>query len=182
MADPSRGRLFVIAGARSSGKSGVARALADSLATSVCIDGSVLADMVAAGRMPLTSQPTVAALEQLFTRWAAGLSLADVWCASGFDAVLCEDIVGDYLADFLDLADTSPLHLVMLHPSVDALHERRPAAGAFSSQPSVENLWNEVEFNTARVGLWIDNSELTTQQVVVQILRNLQESTIAPAR
>ena len=68
--------------------------------------------MVAAGRMPLTPEPTVGALEQLFTRWAGALTLADVWCVSGFDVVIADDIIGDYLEDFLDLADTGPVHLL----------------------------------------------------------------------
>ena len=131
--------------------------------------------------MPLTPEPTVGALEQLFTRWAGALTLADVWCVSGFDVVIADDIIGDYLEDFLDLADTGPVHLVMLHPSVDALYEREPAGMAFvTEQASVENLWNEVEFNTPRVGLWIDNSTMTPAAVVVRILRNLQEATITP--
>lgn len=179
--DGSMGRTFVVAGARAAGKSTVARALADALVKSVCIDGSVLESMVAAGRMPLTSEPTVGALEQLFTRWAGALTLADVWCANGFDAVIADDIIGDYLEDFLDLADTGPVHLVVLHPSIDALYERQPAKAAFSAEyASVENLWNEVEFNTPRVGLWIDNSAMTPAAVVVRVLRNLQDATVAP--
>ncbi len=180
-AQPSTGRVFVVAGARAAGKSSVARALADALVKSVCIDGSVLEGMVAAGKISLTAEPSVGALEQLFTRWAGALTLADVWCANGFDAVIADDIIGDYLEDFLDLADTGPVHLVMLHPSVDALYERQPVTDAFSPEyASVENLWNEVEFNTQRVGLWIDNSVMTPASVVVRVLRNLQEATVAP--
>lgn len=180
--DGSMGRVFVVTGARASGKSTVARVLADSLVKSVCIDGSVLESMVIAGKVPLTAEPTVSALEQVFTRWAGALTLADVWSANGFDVVIADDIIGDYLEDFLDLADAGPIHLVMLHPSVDVLYERQAAGAAFSpGQASLENLWNEVEFNTPRVGLWIDNSAITPAAVVVRILRNLQEATIAPA-
>ncbi|MBO1755917.1 hypothetical protein [Allobranchiibius sp. CTAmp26] len=176
------GRLFVITGAPACGKSTVGRALADALTKSIFVDGAVMADMVAAGRMPMTAEPTIGALEQLFTRYAGALTLADVYRANGFDTVVADDMVGDYLDDFLDLADTGPLHLIVLHPSVDALHERELARGttAYGDGSAAENVWNEVEFNTKRVGLWIDNSTLTPTQVVVRILRNLDEATVNP--
>ncbi|UIJ36440.1 AAA family ATPase [Allobranchiibius sp. GilTou73] len=176
------GRLFVITGAPASGKSTVGRALAEALTKSIFVDGEVMADMVAAGRTPMTAEPTIGALEQLFTRYAGALTLADVYCANGFDTVIADNMVGDYLEDFLDLADTGPLHLIVLHPSVDAVHERELARGvnAYGDGSATENVWNEVEFNTKRVGLWIDNSTLTPAQVVVRILRNLDEATVAP--
>lgn len=176
------GRLFVITGAPASGKSTVGQELADALTKSIFVDGAVMADMVAAGRMPMTAEPTIGALEQLFTRYAGALTLADVYRANGFDTVIADDMVGDYLEDFLDLADTGPLHLIVLHPSIDALHERELARGtnAYSNGSAAENVWNEVEFNTKRVGLWIDNSTLTPTQVAVRVLRNLDEATVNP--
>ena len=180
--DGVTGRIFVITGAPGAGKTTVGRALADALTKSIFVDGAVLADMVAAGRMPMTAEPTIGALEQLFTRYAGALTLADVYCANGFDTVIADDMVGDYLEDFLDLADTGPLHLIVLHPSVDAVHERELARGtdAYRDGSAAENVWNEVEFNTKRIGLWIDNSDVTPAQVVVRILRNLGEATVTP--
>lgn len=175
------GRLFVVTGAPGADTSDVGQALADALVKSIFVDGDVLARMVAAGRMPMTAQPTVGALEQLFTRWAGALALADVYCTNDFDTVIAEDIIGDYLSDFLDLADTMPLHLIVLHPSVDTLHARLSAGGAKAAPDGLiaDNLWNELEFNTARLGLWIDNSTLTPPQVVVRILRNPRDATVA---
>lgn len=181
--DATFGRLFVVIGDTVAEPSVVGCSLAKALEKSVFVDGAVIDAMVAAGRMPIGVPPTVGGLEQLFTRYAAALTLADVYRANGFDAILSDFITGDYLADFLDLADTGPLHLVVLHPPFDAI-ERSRAVTAFSDdseeRADAENQWNEIEFNTRRAGLWIDTTALSPTQIVVYILRNLDTATVPP--
>ncbi|XAS77779.1 hypothetical protein V3G39_06990 [Dermatophilaceae bacterium Sec6.4] len=176
------GRLFVVTGLAAAEPTMVGQSLAQALQKSICIDGRNIDAMVTAGRMPVGSPPTVGGLEQLYARYAGALTLAEVYRVNGFDAVVSETAIGEYLADLLDLADTGPLHLVVLHPSRDAVLEHRSsqALSAYGGNESVENQWNELEFNTRRSGLWIDTSTMTPAQIVVHILRNLRDATVAP--
>lgn len=184
--DPAFGRLFVVIGDAVAQPALVGRSLAQALQKSVFVDGETIDSMVTAGRMPIGVPPTVGGLEQLYTRYAAALTLADVYRTNGFDAVLSDFMSGDYLTDFLDLADTAPLHLIVLHPPFDTIVQSQElrgisAFGADSGDDSNgENEWNDIEFNTRRVGLWIDNSAMTPAQIVVHILRNLGEATVTP--
>lgn len=184
--DPALGRLFVVIGDAVAQPALVGRSLAQALQKSVFVDGVTIDSMVTAGRMPIGVPPTVGGLEQLYTRYAAALTLADVYRSNGFDAVLSDFMSGDYLTDFLDLADTGPLHLIVLHPPFDTILESQELRGisafgdAAGNDPSAENQWNDIEFNTRRVGLWVDNAAMTPTQMVVHILRNLGEATVTP--
>ncbi len=170
------GRLFVILGSDAGNRAAAGRALAEALTKSIFLDGAALAEIVVAGRMPMTQTPTVGALEQLYTRYAGAITLAEVYRANSFDAVVTDDVVGDQLDDFLDLAEPGPVHLVVLHPDAEAMRNR-----AEPTADKVEYRWNELEFNTTRVGLWIDDTSTTPAQLVVRILRNLDEARVDPA-
>lgn len=165
----------------------VGRSLAQALQKSVFVDGETIDSMVIAGRMPIGVPPTVGGLEQLYTRYAAALTLSDVYRTNGFDAVISDFMTGDYLTDFLDLADTGPLHLIVLHPPFDTVLDSQglraiSASGeGVSDYPNAENHWNEIEFNTRREGLWIDTEAKSPAQIVVQVLRNLDEARVEPS-
>lgn len=184
--DPAFGRLFEVIGDAVAEPALVGRSLAQALQKSVFVDGEIIDSMVTAGRMPIGVPPTVGGLEQLFTRYAAALTLSDVYRTNGFDAVLSDFMAGDYLTDFLDLADTGPLHLVVLHPPLDTVLDHDVAHGVsafgdgFDGDSNAENQWNEIEFNTSRVGLWIDTAAMSPAQIVVHVLRNLGDATVTP--
>lgn len=174
------GRLFVISGAQAAGKSTVGRALADRLARAVFIDGDAIGDFVVTDRSPMTDPPTVAAVEQLFLRYAGALTVADVYRSAGFDAVVADNIFGTFMDDFLVIAAPEPVHFVMLTPAADAIRAREYARGknAYRDGFTVEGLVKSVEHGTRRVGLWIDNTDLTVAQTVSHILACAEDALV----
>lgn len=180
--DDSPGRLFVVTGIRGSGTSSVGRALAEALPRAVFIDGQTVGETVVSGAEPMSDPPRMAAIEQLLLRYAGSLTLADVYRTGGFDAVIADSIVGRYLEDFLELADPDPVHLVVLHPTADAVIERdsQRRGSAYRSPHAVQQAWTGLEHDTERLGLWIDNSTHTPAKTVTQILRSLDAAFIEP--
>ncbi|TWE07930.1 phosphotransferase [Rudaeicoccus suwonensis] len=177
------GRLFVISGAQAAGKSTVGQALAAGLTRAVFIDGDTVDGVVVSGSEPMTEPATVGAVEQLFLRYAGALTLADVYRSAGFDAVIADNIFGDFLDDFLVLAAPEPLHFVMLTPSIDAIYEREEARrkNAYRDGITVEGLVDTIERDTDRVGLWLDNTDLSVAQTITTILQRQDEALVDTA-
>lgn len=175
--DGPAGRIFVVTGAPSSGKTSAGRALAEALPKAVFIDGPTLEQFVVTGQAQMEEPPSVEQIEQVLLRYAAALTLADVYRAGGFDVVIADDLIDERLEDFLELADPEPIHLVVLHPSAEALAER----GDRLDIGTATGLHNLIEHHTPRIGLWIDNSVTTVPMTVLTILRGLDEALIEPA-
>lgn len=180
MTSTQPGRLFVISGAQAAGKSTVGAALADALPRSVFIDGDAIGNFVVSGKALMTEPPDVEAVEQLFLRYAGALTVADVYRAAGFDAVIADNIFGTFLDDYLMIAAPEPVHFVMLTPSADVIQAREAARGknAYRDGFTVDGLVRSIEHETTRVGLWIDNTTLAPAQVVLQILRRTGEALV----
>lgn len=175
-----RGRLFVVTGIRSAGKTTVGRALAENLDRAVFIDGETISAMVVSGAVPLTPAVSTAGVEQLFLRYAGALVLADTYRSAGFDAVIADNIFGSFLEDFLVLADPEPVHLVVLHPGAEVVAARDVGrANAVSRDvPSIDGLWLSLEHETRHVGLWLDTSDLGVAETVYQILERQDEAAV----
>lgn len=176
------GRLFVVTGIQGAGKSTVGRALAEALPRAVFVDGDDVGKTVVSGRVGMTQPPTTQGIEQLLLRYAGALTLADVYRAAGFDAVVADNILGSYLEDFLDLADPEPVHLVVLHPSAEVVEQRDTDRGghAYDHGFTVQGLWELLEHKTSRLGLWLDTSKDSPARTVTRILRGLDEALIVP--
>ncbi len=170
----------MITGAQAAGKSTVGQALAEGLRKAVFIDGDTIGGMVASGKASMSESPTVEAVEQLFLRYAGALTVADVYRSAGFDAVIADNIFGTFLDDYLSIAAPAQLHLVMLTPSVDAIYQREEGRrkNAYRDGFTVESLVESVERGTRRVGLWIDNTNLSVAQTITQILQRVDEAVV----
>lgn len=168
----------MISGAQAAGKSTVGQALADSLPRAVFIDGDAIDDFVVSGHAPMTDPPTTPAVEQLFLRYAGALTVADVYRSAGFDAVIADNIFGTFLDDYLMIAAPEPIHFVMLTPTVDAIRDREQARdkNAYRDGFTVEALVESVQHGSRRVGLWIDNTDLSVAQTVSQIRARADEA------
>lgn len=124
-ADASRGRLFVVTGAEPATRSSVVIALASRLDRSVAVDCAVFDRMIVSGREPepaagsSAGEPHLGRIRQLLLRWSAGLATAEAYQLEGFDVVVTDDLGGERLEDFLDLAAPETVLLVVLDDGSD---------------------------------------------------------------
>lgn len=174
------GRLFVVSGAQAAGKSTTGAALAEALPKAVFIDGDTIGNFVVSGKELMTEPPQIEAIEQLFLRYAGALTVADVYRSAGFDAVIADNIFGSFLDDFLMIAAPEPVHFVMLTPSADIIRARDAGRRrtAYRDGFTIAGLLQSIEFDTTRVGLWFDNTELTVEQTVDHIVRHATEALV----
>ena len=89
--------LFVISGVSASGKSTVARLLAQRFERGVCVPGDAIRAMMVSGRVEVRPISGEEALRHLTLRYAGALSVADVFLNGGFDVVVEDVIVGPLL-------------------------------------------------------------------------------------
>src|SRR3954467_2350091 len=120
----ARGRVIVITGAMSAGKSTVADLLAIRLPKSVHIHGDVFRRMVVNGRAEMTPNPSPDAIAQLNLRYDLAAMAADRYAEEGYDVVIQDVILGKDLADFVKRIETHERYLVVLSPSVSAMEWR----------------------------------------------------------
>jgi chloramphenicol 3-O-phosphotransferase len=177
---PPLGRLIVVTGAQAAGKTTVGYAVAARLPRAIHVDGDSIHRMVVSGVVPMTLPAPPAAVEQLFLRWLGSIAVAETYQRAGFDAVLSDNIFGDFLEDFLDFVSPAPVHLVVLNPSVEILREREAGRdkSGYDAAVTAEALWRSVNHDTRRVGLWLDTSRQNVIQTANAVLDRLDEAFI----
>lgn len=173
--------LFVISGVSASGKSTVARLLAQRFERGVCVPGDVIRVMMVSGRVDMRPGAGAEALRQLALRYAGALSVADVFLKGGFDVVVEDVIIGPILRDFLDLVPVPEFHLVFLNPDAAAIERRERERGVFAygqDRWSVGGLQALLRDETDRIGLWLDTTRQNAEQTVDAILSDLDASRV----
>jgi predicted kinase len=176
--------LFVISGVPASGKSTVARLLASRLDRAVYVPGDTIRAMVISGRADMTTDAGDAQLNQLLLRYQGALALAGVYLNAGFDVIVEDVIIGQVLRQFLGLVPVPEMHLVFLDPNTATLSERdaNRTKTAYGERWNVRQLRDVLHMETARIGLWLDSTELTAEQTVDRILADLGASRVIVSR
>ena len=105
--------------------------------------------------------------------------LADSFADAGFVPVIDDVVASPGVLDlYLALLRTRPLRLVQLTPTIDVI-QRRDA----ERDKHVFDLWGHLHHDLhnrmARVGLWLDTSNLTAHQTVDAILDGFDRALIA---
>jgi hypothetical protein len=173
--------LFVISGISASGKSTVARLLAGRFERGVCVPGDTIREMVVSGRAEMTPDPPAEALRQLTLRYAATLSVAEIYLGAGFDVVVEDVIIGPVLPEFLSLVPVPEFHLVFLDPDAAAILQRergRHKVAYGFDQWSVLGLQAVLRDETERIGLWLDTTRQSAKQTVDAILSDPDASRV----
>jgi cytidylate kinase len=170
------GAVVVITGVMAAGKSTVAQRLAERLPSSVHVRGDLFRRMIVAGRAEPTPASDAEARRQLELRYRLSARVADEYAAAGFTAVVQDIILGADLSAYAEMVRTRPCHLVVLAPRADVVAAREAARGktGYAGGWTVPAMVAELDA-TPRVGLWLDNSDLSVEQTVDQILAYARE-------
>jgi hypothetical protein len=154
--DPGRGRLFLVTGPEAAERLTVARSVAGALDRCAVVDGAQVDRMLVSGRVPVGGPLTSERLGQLLLRWSATIAAAETFLLEGYDAVVTDDVQGDRLEDFLDLAAPETVHLVVLrHPTLAA--------------------------DTPHWGLWVEAGDRPPEQVGAEILSRIDDARVITA-
>jgi hypothetical protein len=163
--------IFLIKGTQGAGKSTVARLLAGRFERGACIDADDLLRLVVSGAAPLEPPLSTEAERQLRLRTRVASQLADTFFQAGFTVAIAEIVVGR-LDHFRADIKSRPLLLVNLAPSLDIVkrrNEERPNKNVFEPwSPILDRAMRET---MSGIGLWLDNSNQTSEDTVDEILQ-----------
>jgi len=172
--------VFLLTGVMAAGKSAVAQRLAEAFPRAAHIRGDVFRQMVVRGRVEPSGRPDPDADNQLRLRYALGAATADAYAAAGFTAIVQDVILGTWLAEYVSMITARPLHVVVLHPSAEAVAAReaaRPKQG-YDERFTVGDLRRALVEETPHIGLWLDTSEQTVDETVAEILVRRAEALV----
>jgi predicted kinase len=174
--------VVLVTGVMAAGKSTVAQALADRLPRAAHVRGDVFRRMIVSGREEYLpgAEPGGEAEAQLRLRYRLSAATADTYADAGFTAVVQDVVLGDDLTAYADLVRTRPLYVVVLAPSPKTVAAReagraKTGYGAWT----VEELDADLRTTTPRIGLWLDNSELTVAETVDAIVSGRERARLA---
>ena len=174
-------RIFLITGIMASGKSTVAQRLAERLPKSVHVHGDYFRTMIVNGRVDMTPPPSEAAMRQLWLRYGLAIDTADAYTSAGFDVVVQDVILGADFRQFVERLRSKgkPLYVIVLAPNAEVVAQReaeRTKKGYRGWTP--QDLDHALRTDTARIGLWLDSSDLSVDETVDQILARLDAAAV----
>ncbi|HEY3870444.1 MAG TPA: AAA family ATPase [Actinocrinis sp.] len=161
-------RLIVVSGIPASGKSTVARILAQRSRFGVVVDGDAVVNGVVSGGVRMSPNASDEALRQLRLRYRAALAMAEVYLGGGFDVVFNENILGPVLAELPGLVPCDEFHLVVLNPDAETVlrrdRGRRKTAYRDNGRFTIDQLHSLLANETPRLGLWLDTTDQTPDE------------------
>ena len=173
-------RLFVITGIMAAGKSTVAQALAERFDRSVHLRGDTFRRFVASGRVEMSADPSTEATAQLQLRYELAAMCADRYVDAGFVTVMQDVILGPMLSEVIGMFHASPVAVVVLAPTPEQVavreHERVKVGYRHFTPAALDA---DLRERTPRLGLWIDNTDLTVDETVQHILDHRHEAVVA---
>jgi AAA domain len=171
---------FLITGVMASGKSTVADLLARRFDRGAHVRGDVFRKMIVSGRDPILPSLGHEALRQLELRKRLAATVANEYWREGFTVVLQDIFAGRALPEIIDLLEISPLYVLVLAPRPDvvAAREHGRAKAGYVNGWDVESHVSEFESTTPRLGLWLDNSDVSPEATVDETLARRTEGRV----
>lgn len=173
--------VIVISGLPGSGKSTTARAVAARLSRAAHIEADVLHGMITQGKAsPKGGEKAEAGDEfdlQLRMRLEQACVLARSFVDHGFTAIVDDIVIGHRLTQMSEHLQGVETRFVMLSPDFDVVKARWRAIDS----PFVDS-WDWIEeerLETDPVGLWLDSTGKTINEVAEEILNRLDETSIS---
>ncbi|MGA5406311.1 AAA family ATPase [Streptomyces lavendulocolor] len=173
--------VVLVTGIMAAGKSTVAQALAERLPRAAHVRGDVFRRMIVSGRADMRPDAGEEALAQLRLRYRLSAATADAYADEGFTAVVQDVVLGPELTAYIRLVRTRPRYVVVLAPRPDVVAAREAGRGksGYGGGWTPERLDRGLREETARIGLWLDTSELTVEATVDAILADLDRALVA---
>jgi predicted kinase len=168
--------LIVVTGIMASGKSTIARLLAQRYSRGVYIDADILQHMIVSGGewVDEPGEPAGEAALQLRLRLKNMCLLGRSFFESGFTVVLDDIIIGERWQHLQEGLHDLPFTLVVLAPRAEIVQQRdKDRAKTTLGKAWAEYLDRELRQTMVSIGLWIDSSEQTPEETVDVILQHL---------
>jgi adenylylsulfate kinase-like enzyme len=170
-----RPRIVLITGIMAAGKSTVAQCLAEQLPQSVHLRGDLFRRMIVNGQAEMNFELSEAAHRQLDLRYRLAAVAAEMYLQADFNVVYQDIIIGPALAEVVGYYHNQPLSVIVLCPTPAVVARRdaeRPKTG-YNEQAAAADFDRVLRTETPRLGLWLDNSNLTVAETVTRILTYL---------
>ena len=171
--------IVLITGIMASGKSTVAQLLSEKFEKSVHLRGDIFRRMIVNNRKEIQPDAQTEELDQLRLRYRLAAQSAETYVQSGFTVIVQDVVVGPMLNEFISFIQSRPFYVVVLCPDPVVVAQREAARakkgyGAWTVEELDSLLWNE----TPRIGMWLDSSEMTPEETVIEILGRMQDEAL----
>jgi chloramphenicol 3-O-phosphotransferase len=174
-------RLVIVTGIMGSGKSTVAQALAERLPMSVHLRGDTFRTMIVNGRVELGVPPRAEALRQIALRHRISACAAAEYMADGFTVVYQDVLFGHWLERVARALVPHPLYVVVLCPRPEVVARRDAQRDKTAYQDlDPQHFDRLLRDETPRLGLWIDDSDMTPDEVVRRVIGELEAARVTP--
>jgi hypothetical protein len=183
--------VWLITGAQASGKSTTADLLARRFERGVHIRGGQFYRWAVRGWVHFDDDgdpDQQEARRLLDLRYHLSATAADGYAAAGFETVVQDNIYGADVSRWLDTVTARPRHLVVLRPRIEVVgdrHEHRRATTGKVAYTAAFGLADNdaiVDTTPRNLGLWLDTSSLTPDEVVDAILARTDEAVVGEGR
>lgn len=174
--------IILITGNMASGKSTIAQALAERLPKSVHLRGDLFRRMIVNGQAEMTFDLSAEALKQLNLRYELAAQAAKRYAEAGFTVVYQDIVIGATLSSVVASFQPYRLAVVVLcpRPNVVAARDLARDKTGYPDRKVVDAFDRVLHSETARIGYWLDNSDLTVTDTVDEILLHLEQATLQP--